>query len=665
MHVDTSRLDADPDHSCFSRWDTYVDQLGKRIQCGSSDVITDEKRALLKMELIPRAVNFLRDLLSVHRVHGKLRLSSVSCGYEAGVAVPEWMRQDGLADADFVIFVTMRPIKSPDTVAYSGHCEVDQTGRPIAAHFNWAPSQMLVASSEFMRDYLARIVLHELTHALVFTPELISYFPLGAKSLPPATDGTGLGFNFEGYYGHGITYLDTGRDRSIKAHVSTPRVALATRRQFGCDSLRGAQLEDGGGAGTAVSHWEMRNFRDEYMVGSSSPGKRYFSAITAALFADSGWYAVSERRVEPLPWGYKAGCSFLTESCEEWPEPFLCRNGGSTQCSYDRRGEAYCEISRYGEGSLPKNQQYGIGNGFSPLLDYCPVYRTYSNGDCTDESGYASYLPSGGQQRGPHSRCFMSTADSYWPNSAQPSCFRMRCLNSSSLDIFTGGSWRHCPPEGGRIYNSPLENDSGGYVICPRATELCDLDTRLWPILHSISPSAGPAAGGATMILVGEHLTSLEPPVALTFRTIEGGETNAADLRILNDTHATATIPSLAGATSHATADVTLTDVRGRTAYRFGAFEYDPGWKPYAATAAIIVVIAGLAFWVVPSIIQAGCVGSRVIRESLPPELYVWRKIDARALAAAAAKTKKELQTKNKGSGGEGGVTGVGAKELV
>ena len=238
MHVDTSRLDADPDHSCFSRWDTYVDQLGKRIQCGSSDVITDEKRALLKMELIPRAVNFLRDLLSVHRVHGKLRLSSVSCGYEAGVAVPEWMRQDGLADADFVIFVTMRPIKSPDTVAYSGHCEVDQTGRPIAAHFNWAPSQMLVASSEFMRDYLARIVLHELTHALVFTPELISYFPLGAKSLPPATDGTGLGFNFEGYYGHGITYLDTGRDRSIKAHVSTPRVALATRRQFGCDSLK-------------------------------------------------------------------------------------------------------------------------------------------------------------------------------------------------------------------------------------------------------------------------------------------------------------------------------------------------------------------------------------------------------------------------------------------
>ena len=84
---------------------------------------------------------------------------------------------------------------------------------------------------------------------------------------------------------------------------STPRVTRAARLHFGCNSLIGAPLEDGGGAGTAMSHWEMRAFRDEYMVGSSSPGKRTFSAISAALFADSGWYDVDEALVEPLPWG--------------------------------------------------------------------------------------------------------------------------------------------------------------------------------------------------------------------------------------------------------------------------------------------------------------------------------------------------------------------------
>ena len=38
--------------------------------------------------------------------------------------------------------------------------------------------------------------------------------------------------------------------------------------------LPGAQLEDGGVAGTAGCHWEMRWFRDEYMTGSASPSDR-------------------------------------------------------------------------------------------------------------------------------------------------------------------------------------------------------------------------------------------------------------------------------------------------------------------------------------------------------------------------------------------------------
>ena len=37
----------------------------------------------------------------------------------------------------------------------------------------------------------------------------------------------------------------------------------------------------------------MRLFRDEYMTGSTSmSGRRAVSALTLALFADSGWYTV-------------------------------------------------------------------------------------------------------------------------------------------------------------------------------------------------------------------------------------------------------------------------------------------------------------------------------------------------------------------------------------
>ena len=66
---------------------------------------------------------------------------------------------------------------------------------------------------------------------------------------------------------------------------------------------------------------------------------------------------------------------------------------------------------------------------------------------------------------------------------------------------------------------------------------------------------AGPAAGGIALTLRGEHLDALHPPVQLLFGTAEGAETQALDLVLHNGSFATATIPALVGATSHARAD--------------------------------------------------------------------------------------------------------------
>ena len=86
----------------------------------------------------------------------------------------------------------------------------------------------------------------------------------------------------------------------------------------------------------------MRNFRDEYMVGSSSPSKRYFSTVTAALYADSGWYGVNEEHVEHLAWGHGLGCDFVYGSCAKWKdlhEGYFCGRGRD-QVPYDRKSEA-------------------------------------------------------------------------------------------------------------------------------------------------------------------------------------------------------------------------------------------------------------------------------------------------------------------------------------
>ena len=56
--------------------------------------------------------------------------------------------------------------------------------------------------------------------------------------------------------------------RSVTA-VVTPAVVAAARAQLGCNSLRGAELEDDGGQGTAGSHWEQRLFEGALLVPSA------------------------------------------------------------------------------------------------------------------------------------------------------------------------------------------------------------------------------------------------------------------------------------------------------------------------------------------------------------------------------------------------------------
>lgn len=42
--------------------------------------------------------------------------------------------------------------------------------------------------------------------------------------------------------------------------IVTPRVVEEVRKHFNCSTLEGAELEDQGGEGTALTHWEKRIF---------------------------------------------------------------------------------------------------------------------------------------------------------------------------------------------------------------------------------------------------------------------------------------------------------------------------------------------------------------------------------------------------------------------
>lgn len=93
------------------------------------------------------------------------------------------------------------------------------------------------------------------------------------------------------------TYTQNGK---TVTKLVTPAIRQQVRQHFSCASLDGAEIEDGGGSGTGGSHLEKRIFMNEFMTGTSSqfPVK---SAMTLAVFEDSGWYRVDYAGAQTLP----------------------------------------------------------------------------------------------------------------------------------------------------------------------------------------------------------------------------------------------------------------------------------------------------------------------------------------------------------------------------
>jgi len=96
-------------------------------------VITPEKRDYLVNDLIPTTVQWLRQALSVRPVQGRLALpqvmSSAVCDgslfYNGFVCCDDQMipehKSPGVANADYVMHVTMRPIRG-SIVAWAFPC---------------------------------------------------------------------------------------------------------------------------------------------------------------------------------------------------------------------------------------------------------------------------------------------------------------------------------------------------------------------------------------------------------------------------------------------------------------------------------------------------------------------------------------------------------------
>ncbi|CAJ0580665.1 unnamed protein product, partial [Mesorhabditis spiculigera] len=383
-----------------------------------------EKQLYINSSLLPEAAGFWERALRVRRAEGPIKLrrkcltqhyyfrpdqktvacelgckEQTTCG-EAFIP-PEHLLEcqfcsnpdacatlgsagEGVEGADFILYVAAKHTKrceNADTLAYAAHCQQEQTyDRPIAGHVNLCPSALSTQSHD--QELLISTVKHEMVHALGFSAGLFAFFrdEQGRPRTKRNRYGKPLHLNAEsGYYEWDESTIakiprpDWWTSQGNLLHevtmMVTPRVRDEARKHFGCPSLEGAELENQGGEGTALTHWEKRLFENEAMTGTHTQNPVY-SRLTLALLEDSGWYRPNYDVAESLYWGQDLGCDFVKKSCGDWIRQRKDGNSGAypfcehikhdgkkslavTRCTSQRDSLALCNLVPY-KKELPK-----------------------------------------------------------------------------------------------------------------------------------------------------------------------------------------------------------------------------------------------------------------------------------------------------------------------
>uniref|UniRef100_A0A8D2PTQ2 Leishmanolysin-like peptidase n=1 Tax=Zosterops lateralis melanops TaxID=1220523 RepID=A0A8D2PTQ2_ZOSLA len=501
----------------------------------SVENLLPEKRHLIKNKLFPQAISYLEKTFQVRKSAGAILLSRqcvtnqylrrkadphrycqkacadhTRCG---PVIVPEkhlqqcrvyndsdWHRrptgspdQDGVRDADFVLYVsalTTDRCGHENIIAYAAYCQLEaEMDRPIAGYANLCPNMISTQAQEFVG--MLSTVKHEIIHALGFSAGLFAFYrdddgkpltPRYADGLPPFNESLGL-YQWSNKVVHKAVRLWDVRGGKMLRHavhlLVTPRVVEEARKHFNCPILEGMELENQGGMGTELNHWEKRLLENEAMTGSHTQN-RVFSRITLALMEDTGKQLIS-------PY-----CDTLRSN----PLQLTCRQ--------DQRAVAVCNLQKFPK-QLPQEYQYfdnlnGVPaeelpyyGGSVEIADYCPFSQEFSwhlsgefqrSSDCRIIENQPDPTKNyGAEKYGPNSVCLI-----------QKSAFVMeQCRRKLSYPDWGSGCYQvSCSPQGlhvwvkdtvylcsrsGQVLTVSIQMNGWihvGNLICPACSDFCD-----------------------------------------------------------------------------------------------------------------------------------------------------------------------------------------------
>ena len=417
-------------------------------------------------QILSNTQTIIENIISLKRYGTKLKVKSC----DTTVTIADVVKTG--IDADLVIFPFFdMSIANTSTEAYATACIISSVdNRPVAGLIGFSP-KFNTAKPNWL-TYYTNLALHELSHVIVFNPNLFEYFK----------DPSGVLYTQDKIYKSTIV---NGMPRSL---LILPKVVAAAKKHFNCTTLEGIELENQGGVGTAGSHWETRIMLGDYMVGLSFDDTA-ISEITLALFEDSGWYQVNYYTGGLFKYGKNKGCNFLNKKCIENSTPLsldeYCGTPYQSLCVTNKLSRGICYIT---DSANPTDNNYRYfpktNTGGLFMADYCPIIAVPTNSTYyypwSCNTGYSLYPVDYDESITEISGCFMSTlvkssaSSKYSTTSYRATCYKFSCdFASSILKVTVGYDSANCPKEGGLI----KLNNYVGNIVCPDFYSLCTSET--------------------------------------------------------------------------------------------------------------------------------------------------------------------------------------------
>ena len=229
-------------------------------------------------------------------VQGLLKVDRVTEPFQLLTHLGPVSRNETAGNTDLYVTLYPKPYGAgSNTLAQATAVSIDQTTmRPIQGLTYVNLAAMPAQSSDFSttgdRQFF-EVAFHELCHVLGIGGNFFQYWldengqPWGQDKVPMCS-----------YTKHGKTFK----------FLHTPKLHKLMVDRWGVEKFHecpaGVEIEDFGGTGTAGSHWKLRTFMTEIMVGTTL-GYSRISDVTLTALEDTGWYDVDHSRAEMLEWG--------------------------------------------------------------------------------------------------------------------------------------------------------------------------------------------------------------------------------------------------------------------------------------------------------------------------------------------------------------------------